>query len=170
MRKRWKIKITILTVVFVVLLCFSYRIYLFNNCGINQPTIKENYYESFTSKKIDVVDIEKQGFFISNAYYIETYDRVLLRFRCVYTVPFSKPGILSECNYDILDEKGNSLTQYISVYSERHGWFTGINFSLDFEKNTFIEIVDDEISVVISAVDNEGVEYAYCKFKLSVSS
>lgn len=53
MRKRWKIKITIITVVFIVLLCFSYRIYLFNNCGINEPTINENenYYESFTLKK-----------------------------------------------------------------------------------------------------------------------
>ena len=170
MRKRWKIKITILTVVFVVLLCFTYRIYLFNNCGINEPTINETYYESFTSKKIDVVDIEKQGFFISNAYYVETYDRVLLRFRCVYTVPFSNLGILNECNFDILNAKGNSLNQYISVYSEKQGWFNGINLSLDFEKNTFLEMVDDEIYVVISAVDNEGVEYAYCKFKLSVSS
>ena len=172
MRKRWKMKITILTVVFIVLLCFSYRIYLFNNCGVNGPTIKENenYYESFTLKKIDVVDIEKQGFFISNAYYVETYDKVQLRLRCARTVPFSNPCIFNECDFDILNTKGNSLNQYISVYSEKQGWFNGINFSLNFEKNTFLEIVDDKIFVSISAVDNEGFEYAYCKFKLSVSS
>lgn len=169
MRKRWKIKITIITVVFIVLLCFSYRIYLFNNCGINEPTINENenYYESFTFKKIDIVDIEKQGFFISNAYYVETYDKVQLRFRFARTVPFSNPCIFNECNFDVLNVKGDSLNQYISVYSEKQGWFNGINFSLEFEKNTFLEIVDDKIFVSISAVDNEEFEYAYCKFKLS---
>lgn len=172
MRKRWKIKITILTVIFIVLLCFSHRIYLFNNCGINEPTINENenYYESFTFKKIDVVDIEKQGFFISDAYYVETYDKVQLRLRCARTVPFSNPCILNECNFDVLNAKRNSLNQYISVYSEKQCWFNGINFSLDFEKNTFLELADDKIFVSISAVDNEGFEYAYCKFKLSVLS
>lgn len=171
MRKRWKIKITIITVVFIfiVLLCFSHRIYLFNNCGINEPTINENenYYESFTFKKIDMVDIEKQGFFISNAYYVETYDKVQLRFRCARTVPFSSPCLFNECDFDILNVKGDSLNQYICVYTEKQGWFNGINFSLEFEKNTFREIVDDKIFVSISAVDNEEFEYAYCKFKLS---
>lgn len=169
MRKHWKIKITILTVVFIVLLCFSYRIYLFNNCGINEPTINEEYYESFVFRKIDLVDIEKQGFFISNAYYVETCDKVQLRFRYAHTVPFSRPCILSESNFDVLNGKGNSLNQYISVYSEKQGWFNGVNFSLDFEKNTFLEIVDDKIFVNIYAVDNEGFEYAHCKFKLLVS-
>lgn len=93
-----------------------------------------------------------------------------MRFRFARTVPFSNPRIFNECNFDVLNEKGDSLNQYISVYSEKQGWFNGINFSLDFEKNTFLEIVDDKISVSISAVDNEEFEYAYCKFKLSVLS
>ena len=56
-----------------------------------------------------IVDIEKQGFFISNAYYVETYDKVQLRFRCAHTVPFSNPCILNECNFDVLNVKEDSL-------------------------------------------------------------
>lgn len=150
----------------------------FNREGISvgiPGLVSEDTYPDWTGDEevsrlgYDVLD--RKGLSLSNVYLIRRAGHYQVRLRIGRWTPFTQEDLLSDVRWNVEDEAGNSLTESMTVYTERIGGINCVNVTLVLDESEYSALEGGKITLSAVCRDSEDAAgedgYAHCTAEIS---